>query len=426
MKPKLVGLILLPVGMVTSAMSQANLTLDECLKLARQNSPALRAANDAVRGSELSQGELSTGSLPQLKGTLGGSYAPIPPSFGYDPVISNGGEIAGQIILQQSLYDGGMRSVRHDQNLLDRDRLELERRRVERDLMFAVEQSFVEILRAHRETALDHQSVDELTAYDGLVQRLFNGGGASYTDVLKTEVQLSNATVALQKAQEAELAARLSLAELIGTSVDTSVAVVGSLETSSSDSMLVGEEITHNLDLTIAGLGIERGQLDVELARRERMPKISFAGDAGYLSSIENLRLPSSDRVSALGYSIGVGIEIPILNWGATDLRIEQRELEVDAQRQQVELLRRSVLSEVQKTRLALSNAGKRLQTLRSNLNKAEDNFLLTRSKYAGGGATSLEVLSAQQLLTETRLDELETLASIRFLTAKLKQLIVR
>jgi outer membrane protein TolC len=421
--PRLVASAILSAGIVTTVSSQTGLTLEQCLQLAREHSPALRAANDAVQASELSRSELSTGSLPQLKGTLGGSYAPLPPSFGYDPVISNGGEIAGQIILQQSLYDGGMRSVRFDQNRLDHDRLEMERRRVERDLMSGVEQSFVELLRARRETGLQQQSVNQLTAYDGLVQRLFNGGGATYTDVLKTEVQLSNATLALQKAREAELTAQISLAELIGASIDSSVSVMGSLETSERDSMPTGESLTHNVDLTIAGLGIERGLLDVELAKRERLPEISFAGDAGYLSSIENLRLPSSERVSALGYSIGVGIDIPILNWGATGLRIEQRELEVDAQRQQVEILRRSISSDFQKTRLALANARNRLQTVRSNVTKAEDNYLLTRSQYAGGGTSSFEVLAAQQLLTEAKLAELETLASIRVLEAKMVQL---
>lgn len=422
--PRLIAAAFLSAGMVTTGISQTSLTLEQCLQLARSNSPALRAADDATRASELSQSELSTTALPQLKAGLAGSYAPVPPSFGYDPIISNGGQLAGQIMLQQSLYDGGARSVKSDQLQIDAERLARERRRAERDLTFAVKQTYIEVLRAERETELEQQSVDQLTAYIDLVQRLFQGGSASYTDVLKTEVQLSNAALSLQKAGESLQTARYSLSELIGIAVDSSVSVIGSLESpSDSVSILPEANLSRNLDLSIAGLGTERSVLDVELTKRERSPEISFIGDAGYLSSIENLRLPSSDRVSALGYSIGVGIDVPIFNWGATGLRIEQRELELDAQRQQVELLHRSLTAELQKTRLGLGNARSRLQAVRRNMVKAEDNFLLTRSQYAGGATSSLEVLAAQGLLTETKLSELETLATIQVLSAKFEQL---
>ena len=425
MKKKKSAIMGFLLATVTSlALSQSTLTLEQCLQLARSNSPALRAADDAVRAAELSRSELTTTALPQLKGQLNGSYAPVPPPFGYDPVISNGGQIAGQIMFQQSLYDGGARGVKADQLQIDSERSIRERRRTERDLTFAVSQTFIEVLRAQREVELQQQSVDQLTAYLGLVQRLFNGGNVSYTDVLKTEVQLSTATLELQKARESVRIGRFSLSEIIGMEVDTSVTIAGSLENpSDSTSTMPEDTLAGNLDLSIASLIVDRGALEVELAKRERFPDISFTGDAGYLSSIENLRLPSSERVSALGYSLGVGIEVPIFNWGATGLRVEQRELELDAQRQQMELLRRSLSSEFRKTRLGLTNAKSRLQTIRANVAKAEDNFLLTRSKYAGGATLSLEVLSAQQLLTEAKLSELETLSTIRILSAKLKQL---
>ncbi len=114
---------------------------------------------------------------------------------------------------------------------------------------------------------------------------------------------------------------------------------------------------------------------------------------------------------------------MPLFTWGATDMRVQQRQLETDALRQQMELLRRSITIEVKKTRLELANARGRLQPLRANVAKAEENFLLTRSTFAGGATLSLEVLTAQQLLTETKLAELETLAAIQLLTTKLEKL---
>jgi outer membrane protein TolC len=56
----------------------------------------------------------------------------------------------------------------------------------------------------------------------------------------------------------------------------------------------------------------------------------------------------------------------------------------------------------------------------------AEENFAMTKSKYAAGGALSLEVLSAQQLLTDIKLEELQTLAEKQLLLARLEHITTR
>jgi len=67
-----------------------------------------------------------------------------------------------------------------------------------------------------------------------------------------------------------------------------------------------------------------------------------------------------------------------------------------------------------------------RLHIIQNNIKTRKIIFFLTKSKYAGGGTLSLEVLSAQQLLTDTKLSELQTLAGIQLLVAKMEQLTTR
>jgi outer membrane protein TolC len=421
------SLLLLLAALCSTAFTQASLTLDECLQLAQKNSPALSAAEGAIRSSEIAHQELSTSALPQLKGVAGASYAPVPPRFGYDPALSNGGQLAGQVVLQQSVYDGGMRSIKADQLQQDADRLKKERQRTQRDLTYAVKQSFIEGLRAQLEVELQNQSEQQLTDYLGLVQRLYHGGNASYTDVLKTEVQLSTARLALQKSVEVLNNAKYALTELTSTTIDSCVTFAGDLDSLMAVPVSVNEtRITNNLDLSISDFNISRSLLDVELTRRERFPAIMFVADAGYLSSIENLRLPTAERLNTFGYSVGLGVELPIFNWGATGFRVEQKELETESLRLQRELLQRSVRTEYQKTRMQLTNAKERLRAIQGNISKAEENYLLTKSKFAGGVSLSLEVLAAQQLLTESKLSQLQTLTDIQLLAAKLEQLLTQ
>ncbi|HEY6951851.1 MAG TPA: TolC family protein [Bacteroidota bacterium] len=411
--------------------SQAVLTLDQCLSQARERSPRLRSAQNAIRAAELMHSELRTTGLPQFRLQVNPIYAPFSSRFGYDPVITDGGQLAGAVVVQQSLYDAGIRGLKSDQLQTDLQRLNNAYRMTERDLVFSVKQAFIETLRSQQEVQLQQEGVQQLSDYLEIVKRLSLGGTASYTDVLKTTVQLSNAQIAREKAMDEYSIAKYSLAELIGGAIDTSFRVNGSLDAvpnGSSDSLLVlsSQDTLGTLETSIADDELRSSLYDVEITQRELWPELALSADAGYLNSGENLKLPPAERSSALGFSVGLVLEVPLISWGATDLRVQQRQLVSDNIRLESELLQRSMTSEIRKTRLQLLRLRDRLKSIRLNLKYADENFLLTKSKFVGGGILSLEVLSAQQLLADTKLSELESLAGIQLLNARLEQLTTR
>lgn len=420
--------ILLFVISVSSVSAQTVLTLDQCLVLAREHNKQLRIAENDVQTAALSRNELLTTRYPQVQFEGSAIYAPSSGHFGYDPVISNSGQFSAQAVVRQSLYDGGIRNMRADQIGVDIELHNRQFRLTERDIVFEVKQAYTETLRSREEIGLQTESVSQLSEYLARVKQLSGGGNASYTDILKTQVQLSSAELSRDKALESYATAKYTLAELIGGAIDTAFEVTGSLDAmrdESIDSLLATEpDSVHSIELSIAALAIQRSQLDIELTKHELWPTISMIGDAGLLTSRDNLQLPYSERAGIFGYSLGVLVEVPLSNWGATDLRVEQRQRAMSDLQFQSDLMQRSLNGEAKKTRLRLLNVRNRLDVLRKNRKFAEENFLLTKSKYIGGGALSLEVLSAQQLLTDTRLSELQALADIQSLSSRLEQLL--
>jgi len=321
--------------------------------------------------------------------------------------------------------------LKSDQLSLDINRLEKEKRIAERDMVFSVKQAFIETLRSGQEIALQDESVRQLNDYLDIVRRLSKVGSAAYTDVLKTELQLSNAQLSYQKAIEEFAVAKYSLAELICTPLDTAFSILGSLNDTTYTAadvppLTTSSESVSSLEISVSSLALKRSLLDVDLVQHENYPIVLFVGDAGLLTSGDNLRLPRDERANMFGFSLGLALEIPLVNWGATDLRTQQKQLDADNLRLQSDMLQRSLTTETRKTRMQISKQRERLRSLQNNLQSAEDNFLLTKSKYAGGGTLSLEVLSAQQLLTDTKLSELQTMADIQILAAKMEQLTTR
>jgi outer membrane protein len=415
------------LGCVYTCPAQ-KLTLPRCLELAKVYSLKARASDAAIRASELEREELHTTRLPQVKLSSEASYAPNSGTSGYDPAITDGGQLGGRISVQQSLYDAGVRSLRSDQLLAEHSALVKEKQITQRDLVFGVEQLFIEALRSQNEIDLQQQSMKQLKDYLELVQQLMKGGQGGYTDLLKTQMQLQAAERSFQKAHETLAFTKYALAEVMGGTIDTSFFIEGSMESLLAASTTEGSsvDLSQNLDVTLAQLNVNKSAFEIEIQKSERLPVIGAFADAGLLTSIDNLRLPSSERSGMFGYSVGLSLEIPLFTWGATDLRIQQKQLATDAMGLQLEAVKRTVTTEYQKTLLQMKRAKERLQSLRVSLKAADENYVLTKSKYASGGVLSLEVLAAQQLLTDLRLDELQTLADRQALLAKMEQITTR
>jgi outer membrane protein len=425
------ALLLLACFPFFRAAGQSGWTLEQCVAVAKERSLVLKSAHNLARTSGLLRQELATSKYPQVKLGALAIYAPFANHLGYDPAISNGGEYAAQLFVQQSVYDGGARGLRADQMQVDMEQRRTDIRRGERDVFFAVRLGYVEVLRAQRERELGQESTRQLEEYLELVRRLAKGGAASSTDVLKTEVQIANARLELQRADELVETSAIALKETMGLPPDTAFALAGTLQAPSvrvMDSLaaLPIERPDSALDLLRSGAEIAKSLIDVELARRELLPAVALIADAGVVTSGENLRLPQAEREPILGFSVGVTLELPLLNWGATDLRVQQKQIASENLRLEHVQLLRSANAQARTLRLQLANVLQRLRASQHIIEQADGNFLLTKSKYAIGSALSLEVLAAQQLLIESKRAETQALADIHTILARIDQLLTR
>jgi len=400
---------------------QNQITLSHAIELALKNNLQMAVARNDREQSEKARSEINSTGLPQIKSEISAIYAPANPSFGYDPVITNQGQLGAQVLVQQSLYDGGTRSLKSDQLSIGITEANIQLQSVQRDLKYSVTIAFIDVLRYQQETTLRRETVDQLQEYLELTQRRFHGGGTGESDVLRTDVELSNARVELNHAEVLYNIARYSLAELLGGTIDTTLMAVGTLDNLIDVPI---DTLSGNvLDLELSRTGIQKSALDVSLAEHEAYPVLSLFGDAGLLTSVENLKLPGGDRYNSFGYSVGILAEFPIFDWGGRSLRKEQKELELNSLSTEGTLLERKLSGEMSRLRLQRKNELTQLETLRRNAAKAKDLFLLTKARYAGGSALAVEVLGAQQLVNDSEVAALGTSAEIQSISARIVQL---
>ncbi len=426
------AILLLTIIFCNSALiSQHIYTLQECIAIARTNSTERMIAERSSRSAQLEYDKIRYSSYPEVKFEGKALYAPNTDHFGYDPAITDGGQYSAQIGIQELLFDGGARSSKTGQAKLGIDRTEAEQRRSDRDLQYDVTLAFFDVLQAMADTGLQAGRVGDLAGYLDLVTRLFHGGGVSYTDVLKTRVNVNNSVVDLLKARVGLAEARITLANAMGNPSDTLFEITGALDSmdgSAGDSLLASvlADSALTIDLRIAEYEMKQALLDVDVARSERLPLISLTGDAGLLTSGDNLRLPSDERIHTLGYSIGISVENLLFNWGTPGLRIQQQELASESSRLNYLRQKRTLVAEAKRLKNAFAGAIGQLRTIRQATRIAEDNYALTKAQYAGGSTTALEVLSAEQLLADNRQAELQARADCHRLFARIEQLTTR
>lgn len=397
-----------------------SLSLDDCLRLARENNPRSLASANAVESADLASGELRAQSLPQLKyrGTL--EYSPSSKRLGYDPALTNGGQIGSQLVVEQTLYDGGKHGLARKKAELESLRARKEAQLNGLDLVFEVSQAFTEVLRLQEEAALKRVGQARLHEYLGLVERMHTGGQAGYTDVLKSRIQVSEAEAAARQTEVDLRTARFSLAGLIGKAIEDEVAAKGALDSASAPAAL---DTSANAEWDLGRLDLQGAELDVDASRGEWKPTLAASVDAGLLTSFENLDQPSSDRSPMLGASAGLHLDWPLFAWGLRRIHIREQQLGAESARWRWQMQRRALLTDYQKTLMLWSAAGEHRDALRSNLSAARDNFMLTKSKYAAGNGLASEVLDAEKLWIDTESSLLQAEADLRNLAAKLDRL---
>lgn len=418
-------LVLCVLSANNHALAQHLYTLDECISAAKSNSPNLRIAEIQSHSSSLARDEARTTSLPIIRFDAAAIYAPHYGNFGYDPALSNGGQLNGRISLNQPLYDGGARRLRVDQLGVEIDRSAATQQAAAHDVRLAITQAFIEVLRTHAMIALRRESRDALEKYFNLVNTMRAAGTASQSDVLKTQVDLDAENIGLTRAIETDSLARIVLAQRMG--IAGVVDVAGSLESLPVEPIAAGADSTpRNIDTKIAELDIAAGTAEAAVGATEKSPALFFGADAGLLTSLDNLSRAAADRQPALGASVGFAFGVPLSSWGAFDLRAQQRELGVDVRRERLRLLTQTISAARNSLLLQMRSTIERRESLKRTIATAQDNISLITTRFSAGAAGSLDVLTAHQTLFQLRSDAVDAEAEVHQIAAQMARVMAQ
>ncbi len=416
-------LIILLVPLAARAQKRP-LSLDEAISTGLEASPGLHASQMKVESSAAKTREVSAGRLPAIKAGAGYQRLSFVPPFVLAPPVTPARVLVSENFpnswalrasVQQPLFTGfrleaGTESAR----LLEKSAgLDLEKDRS--DFVFAVKNAYWGLAQAREFESVVGETIRQVREHLKDVRAFFGQGLLTKNEVLRTEIQLSNAELLAIDARNAVEVARTSLNSLIGLPVETEIELTTSPESlaarapeperggedAAAARALIDTALAGRPDIKSAEFRIRASEAGVKAARSGWYPQVGLFGNVYYLRPNPRI-MPAQDSFYTT-WDIGVSITFDLWNWGQTRSQTEQAKAQAAQAQDARKLLGDQVVLEVTQSRLALAQARDKIKVAGEAVGQAEENLRMIRDRFRQGVALNADVLDAEVFLLQAK-----------------------
>jgi outer membrane protein, multidrug efflux system len=263
--------------------------------------------------------------------------------------------------------------------------------------------TFFQLLLIRDRIVAARQNLENAEVIGRIAQARLDAGVSIAIDTLQQQIQIEQQRNALQSLIQSDLAARASLAVLVGRHVqgfDIDGQTLQNVEVPRVQPGLPSELLTRRPDLYQAEMNLRGDAITVTIVRRSLFPQISLTGSAS-ASSASLSDIVSSPARSTIGISASL-VQL-LLDNGARRRDIEAAKISLESG---LATYRRAVLGAFNEVEIALSSIQlleAQAEVAASSLGAAEEAFRIAQARYEEGVADYQTVLQSQNTLFSTR-----------------------
>ncbi|HET6179176.1 MAG TPA: TolC family protein [Candidatus Sulfotelmatobacter sp.] len=381
------------------------ITLQDALQRARLNDPQYRSAITDLGLAREDRVQARAGLLPNVNYNNSFIYTQgtgVPEKQTPKYIANNGvHEYLSQADVHQALSLTNFADYRRSAAALAQARAKAEI--ATRGLVVTVTQAYYGLVVAQRKYATAQRATAEASRFLDVSQKLETGGEVAHADVIKAKIQAQQQQRDLQEAQLDMERTRLDLAVLLFPDFNQDFSVVDDLQTPELLPTFAEVEVSgkkSNPELRAALAAFEAANHEVTAAWGGLLPALSVDYFYGIDSNKFAIR---TDGVRNIGYSAVATLQIPIFSWGADRSKLKQAELRRDQAHVELTFAQRQLLSHLRQFYSEADTARSELESLASSAEIAAESLRLTTLRYQAGESTVLEVVDAQNTLTQSR-----------------------
>jgi len=257
-------------------------------------------------------------------------------------------------------------------------------------VIFNVSQGYYTVLKNKRNRDVAQETVAQFDHHLKQAKGFYQAGTRAKFDVTRAEVDLSNSKLSLIKAENALRLAKVSLNNAIGLPYAPDYHIEDNLDFAKYAMPLeqaLEQAYDNRADLQSLLAKKKAAAESIELARKGYYPTLS--GSASYTWVNE-------DMSSQKGWKVGASFTIPLFSGFLTTYQVQEYEANLKVLNANEELLRQSILLDIQQAYLNLREAEERISNTQLTVKQAQENLDLVNGRYMAGIGNPIEVTDAQ------------------------------
>jgi outer membrane protein TolC len=411
-------LILFVASETVNVYSQANqtknnvntadsLSLEIILKDVLANHPSVLKATEAIQLAESGIGFARSSGLPDIN--IGADYArigPVPsisiPDLGsFDMAPANNFNAA--LNASQTVYDFSKTRKNIELQESSREIAVANVDLVKQRLALATAVNFYALVYFQEAIKIKNLQIETLKEHLNFVNKSYESGSATKYEVLSTQVRLTAAETQKVDVETAFKNVSALLNSLLGLPSNTELMVKSVGVDTILPENLVDIAYSHRTEIMLANLRQQNAGLSLAATKVQNNPAITAFASGGF----KNGYFPELNKLKA-NYVAGLSLKIPIYNASRQKYHLMMANSEINIAQQDQQQTRRDISTEVYQNDANLLASERKITQSELQVEQAKEALSLAEVSYKSGSLTNLDLLDAETMESESRLNLLK------------------
>ena len=417
MKKLLIALMILATGTAFAAESEVvALNLAESIELALKNNQTIAQSLEDREVAHWQYKNARRQSGPTLSYNFSGSRYGASAS---GSPMQTGNDFNNSLTLSMPIYHGGRLKNQRRQTLYALDSAELNLEDTKQEIKLQTTQAYYEILRCRDMMNVREEEVNALQEHLNKSTIRYREGVVAKSDILASTVSLADAKQNYVTARGEYEKSMANLNNIIGLPTETPLLIRDEMNYTTyepTEENCVEYALENRPDYFSAEYVIKQAEAAIKIAEAGRKPTI----DASISKSAESDRIFKSD--GNRNWQARVDLQWNIFDNGVTSASVNEMRARLKKTQSLATQLADSIQLEVHNAYIDLRTAEENISTTQIAVSRAEEDYHLAQVRYVEGVGTNLEVIDAQEKLTQARTNYFSSLYAYNVSKAALEK----
>ncbi len=402
------------VAQNTAPNSPQPITLDQALEIAFKNNPNIKIAVDQINRSRAAAHEAMAGFMPKFNGEYQITEQGPPVIVSFPPYIPPSVFIPATqrtAIASVALPLDINGSITYT-NRIARDQFQIDylgMLHTSEQIIFDVKSAYYDLLRAQAQADVDQAAVDVAQERLKNTTAQFNAGTVPKFDMDRAQVDVANLNQTLIQGKTNVEQMRGALNRVLGIDVNAPTVVAKSelpIDTKLKIDIPEGVKtaFVQRPEVKQQQIAIKAARSNIRLQRTGIYPALNLSGNFTHQFQLSGFSTVNDSWIAVLA------LTFPIWDAGVTHDRVDEAKADASKSNDTLDQLKLSVALEVRAAALRVQEALDRVRTTAENVSLAEESLRLANVRYNAGISVLVEVLDAENALTQARFNNVNAI----------------